>query len=232
MSFISNLLERLMKKDEHDKEYTEFLENELEKLKKETNEALEKEKKTSFAFQSLLESEQKQKILLQEQVKNLEENGKKQVDEAAKRISDMTEQIQDYENNYDASARVLALARKDAEQTINDAKEEAKKIKDRARVEAMIYQKRAENNAKEKYDMDFKRFELAKESLIDCLNTLNQSHSKLVEAHNELGELLKRMPIQIDTLFPGETFDFLMEKGITMEPEEVVEVEPAKKKQH
>ena len=93
MSFISNLLERLMKKDEHDKEYTEFLENELEKLKKETNEALEKEKKTSFALQSLLESEQKQKILLQEQVKNLEENGKKQVDEAAKRITDMTEQI-------------------------------------------------------------------------------------------------------------------------------------------
>ena len=38
------------------------------------------------------------------------------------------------------------------------------------------------------------------------------------------------MPIQIDDLFKGETFDFLLEKRVSMEPEDVVEVESIKMK--
>ena len=230
MGFISDLFKKNKKNDESSKEYAEFLEKELENLKEETNRALEKERQNVVNLKSILEAEQAEKLLLQNQMKALEENGKKQEDEAERRLGEMADQLKDFENNYDASARVLELAKKEADQTVNDAKAEAKKIKDRAKVEAMIQQKRVESEAKEKYENDFKQFSLARERLIDCLNTLNQSHNKLVEAHSELGELISRMPIQIDDLFKGETFDFLLEKRVSMEPEDVVEVESIKMK--
>lgn len=198
MGFFSNLFKGSQPEEKHeDKEYAEFLLKELENLKKETNRTLEEEHKKVSELQAKFEKEQEEKEALKKK-------------------------ISDYEGSYSDFSKIISAAKLEAGDTVEKARQEAKtalltarqdaeRITTAAKAEAALLKQNTEKQLKEKAKADEQRYTIAKYKLMEYLNSINKTQSKLVETYNELGELIQKMPLRIDDLLSDEPMGLLPE---------------------
>ena len=94
--------------------------------------------------------------------------------------------------------QLTIAAQKNAEQILNEARENADKITMDAQVDARIYRQKVEKELKAQEEENGKKFMVAKYRLMEYLEALNRSQSQLIKTYNELGEIVKKMPVQIE----------------------------------
>ena len=117
-------------------------------------------------------------------------------------------------------ANVVSAAKKDADKLVNDARENAQQLTSQAKkdadkllhdaqADAQMHRDKVEKELKEKREADGKRYMLAKYKLMEYLNSLNRSQSQLIKTYNELGEIVKKMPIRVEDVFSDNPMEFL-----------------------
>ena len=203
-------------------EYVESLLSELERAKSgEGKEGAQKEKELEEA-KANLQREQEEKNQLLKQLSEMKAQLKSSQTDKDKELQEVKEQLNEYQNkySYDVFADMLSSAKKDADQLINSAREnaeqltstakenaeqilnEARENADRitmdAQVDARIYRQKVEKELKAQEEENGKKFMLAKYRLMEYLEALNRSQSQLIKTYNELGEIVKKMPVQIE----------------------------------
>ena len=203
-------------------EYVESLLSELERAKSgEGKEGAQKEKELEEA-KANLQREQEEKNQLLKQLSEMKAQLESSQTDKDKELREVKEQLNEYQNkySYDVFADMLSSAKKDADQLINSAREnaeqltstakenaeqilnEARENADRitmdAQVDARIYRQKVEKELKAQEEENGKKFMLAKYRLMEYLEALNRSQSQLIKTYNELGEIVKKMPVQIE----------------------------------
>ena len=203
-------------------EYVESLLSELERAKSgEGKEGAQKEKELEEA-KANLQREQEEKSQLLKQLSEMKAKLERSQTDKNKELREVKEQLNEYQNkySYDVFADMLSSAKKDADQLINSAREnaeqltstakenaeqilnEARENADRitmdAQVDARIYRQKVEKELKAQEEENGKKFMLAKYRLMEYLEALNRSQSQLIKTYNELGEIVKKMPVQIE----------------------------------
>ena len=203
-------------------EYVESLLYELERAKSgEGKEGAQKEKELEEA-KANLQREQEEKNQLLKQLSEMKAQLESSQTDKDKELREVKEQLNEYQNkySYDVFADMLSSAKKDADQLINSAREnaeqltstakenaeqilnEARENADRitmdAQVDARIYRQKVEKELKAQEEENGKKFMLAKYRLMEYLEALNRSQSQLIKTYNELGEIVKKMPVQIE----------------------------------
>lgn len=94
--------------------------------------------------------------------------------------------------------QLTIAAQKNAEQILNEARENADRITMDAQVDARIYRQKVEKELKAQEEENGKKFMVAKYRLMEYLEALNRSQSQLIKTYNELGEIVKKMPVQME----------------------------------
>ena len=203
-------------------EYVESLLSELERAKSgEGKEGAQKEKELEEA-KANLQREQEEKNQLLKQLSEMKAQLESSQTDKDKELQEVKEQLNEYQNkySYDVFADMLSSAKKDAdqlinsarenaeqltstakenaEQILNEARENADKITMDAQVDARIYRQKVEKELKAQEEENGKKFMLAKYRLMEYLEALNRSQSQLIKTYNELGEIVKKMPVQIE----------------------------------
>ena len=203
-------------------EYVESLLYELERAKSgEGKEGAQKEKELEEA-KANLQREQEEKNQLLKQLSEMKAKLESSQTDKNKELREVKEQLNEYQNkySYDVFADMLSSAKKDADQLINSAREnaeqltstakenaeqilnEARENADRitmdAQVDARIYRQKVEKELKAQEEENGKKFMLAKYRLMEYLEALNRSQSQLIKTYNELGEIVKKMPVQME----------------------------------
>lgn len=203
-------------------EYVESLLYELERAKSgEGKEGAQKEKELEEA-KANLQREQEEKNQLLKQLSEMKAQLESSQTDKNKELREVKEQLNEYQNkySYDVFADMLSSAKKDADQLINSAREnaeqltstakenaeqilnEARENADRitmdAQVDARIYRQKVEKELKAQEEENGKKFMLAKYRLMEYLEALNRSQSQLIKTYNELGEIVKKMPVQME----------------------------------
>ena len=203
-------------------EYVESLLSELERAKSgEGKEGAQKEKELEEA-KANLQREQEEKNQLLKQLSEMKAQLKSSQTDKDKELQEVKEQLNEYQNkySYDVFADMLSSAKKDADQLINSAREnaeqltstakenaeqilnEARENADRitmdAQVDARIYRQKVEKELKAQEEENGKKFMVAKYRLMEYLEALNRSQSQLIKTYNELGEIVKKMPVQME----------------------------------
>lgn len=192
-------------------EYVESLLSELERAKSgEGKEGAQKEKELEEA-KANLQREQEEKNQLLKQLSEMKAQLESSQTDKDKELQEVKEQLNEYQNkySYDVFADMLSSAKKDAEQLtiaaqknaeqiLNEARENADKITMDAQVDARIYRQKVEKELKAQEEENGKKFMLAKYRLMEYLEALNRSQSQLIKTYNELGEIVKKMPVQIE----------------------------------
>lgn len=203
-------------------EYVESLLSELERAKSgEGKEGAQKEKELEEA-KANLQREQEEKNQLLKQLSEMKAQLESSQTDKDKELQEVKEQLNEYQNkySYDVFADMLSSAKKDADQLINSAREnaeqltstakenaeqilnEARENADRitmdAQVDARIYRQKVEKELKAQEEENGKKFMVAKYRLMEYLEALNRSQSQLIKTYNELGEIVKKMPVQME----------------------------------
>ena len=192
-------------------EYVESLLSELERAKSgEGKEGAQKEKELEEA-KANLQREQEEKKQFLKQLSEMKAQLESSQTDKDKELQEVKEQLNEYQNkySYDVFADMLSSAKKDADQLINSARENAEQILNEARenadkitmdaqVDARIYRQKVEKELKAQEEENGKKFMLAKYRLMEYLEALNRSQSQLIKTYNELGEIVKKMPVQIE----------------------------------
>lgn len=203
-------------------EYVESLLSELERAKSgEGKEGAQKEKELEEA-KANLQREQEEKNQLLKQLSEMKAQLESSQTDKDKELREVKEQLNEYQNkySYDVFADMLSSAKKDADQLINSAREnaeqltstakenaeqilnEARENADRitmdAQVDARIYRQKVEKELKAQEEENGKKFMVAKYRLMEYLEALNRSQSQLIKTYNELGEIVKKMPVQME----------------------------------
>ena len=203
-------------------EYVESLLSELERAKSgEGKEGAQKEKELEEA-KANLQKEQEEKNQLLKQLSEMKAQLESSQTDKDKELQEVKEQLNEYQNkySYDVFADMLSSAKKDADQLINSAREnaeqltstakenaeqilnEARENADRitmdAQVDARIYRQKVEKELKAQEEENGKKFMVAKYRLMEYLEALNRSQSQLIKTYNELGEIVKKMPVQME----------------------------------
>ena len=203
-------------------EYVESLLSELERAKSgEGKEGAQKEKELEEA-KANLQREQEEKNQLLKQLSEMKAQLESSQTDKNKELREVKEQLNEYQNkySYDVFFFFLSSAKKDADQLINSAREnaeqltstakenaeqilnEARENADRitmdAQVDARIYRQKVEKELKAQEEENGKKFMVAKYRLMEYLEALNRSQSQLIKTYNELGEIVKKMPVQME----------------------------------
>ena len=203
-------------------ENVESLLSELERAKSgEGKEGAQKEKELEEA-KANLQREQEEKNQLLKQLSEMKAKLESSQTDKNKELREVKEQLNEYQNkySYDVFADMLSSAKKDADQLINSAREnaeqltstakenaeqilnEARENADRitmdAQVDARIYRQKVEKELKAQEEENGKKFMVAKYRLMEYLEALNRSQSQLIKTYNELGEIVKKMPVQME----------------------------------
>lgn len=203
-------------------EYVESLLSELERAKSgEGKEGAQKEKELEEA-KANLQREQEEKNQLLKQLSEMKAQLESSQTDKDKELQEVKEQLNEYQNkySYDVFADMLSSAKKDAdqlinsarenaeqltstakenaEQILNEARENADKITMDAQVDARIYRQKVEKELKAQEEENGKKFMVAKYRLMEYLEALNRSQSQLIKTYNELGEIVKKMPVQME----------------------------------
>lgn len=203
-------------------EYVESLLSELERAKSgEGKEGAQKEKELEEA-KANLQREQEEKNQLLKQLSEMKAQLESSQTDKDKELQEVKEQLNEYQNkySYDVFADMLSSAKKDAEQLtiaaqknaeqiLNEARENADKITMDAQVDARIYRQKVEKELKAQEEENGKKFMVAKYRLMEYLEALNRSQSQLIKTYNELGEIVKKMPVQIEDALETQKGDQL-----------------------
>ena len=214
-------------------EYVESLLYELERAKSgEGKEGAQKEKELEEA-KANLQREQEEKNQLLKQLSEMKAQLESSQTDKDKELQEVKEQLNEYQNkySYDVFADMLSSAKKDAdqlinsarenaeqltiaaqknaEQILNEARENADKITMDAQVDARIYRQKVEKELKAQEEENGKKFMLAKYRLMEYLEALNRSQSQLIKTYNELGEIVKKMPVQMEDALETQKGDQL-----------------------
>ena len=229
--------------------YVEKLMEELSALQTEKDKIAEEKRRMEETFQEKLKKEQEERFRMQKEL----ELARQQISEYKERISlksgqemqrleKLEQQLKNYERNYTVLARVLVDSKAEAEKIISDAKAEASvisdmaqkkagEIEDAAKLDAAGYMQQAEEEIKKRREEESSNFEHAKRSLEEYLNSLNRSQSSLIEVYNDLGILIKKMPLRIEDIFSKEPFCLLEEEQTDGESsgdqEQTAEIQPS-----
>lgn len=201
--------------DNGEKEYRESLERELTALKADNAKALEKEKNTIYELQAKLQAESESKEKLQQEVQLLhakEQQWEEQIRKQQEMYEAQRNELNEYKENYDMVSEVLVMAQKDADAKIREAEAEAGRIKEKAKMETYLSKQQAEREIRERYDADRKHFTYAQSKLMQKVDVINGTHDKLMEAYKELGGLLKELPMGVETLFPEEYSNYMLDE--------------------
>lgn len=189
-------------------EYVEALLSELEHAK---TEAALTNIQESNELKAQLEREQKEKASLQNRLAELESRVKDENSQKEMEIQGLREKLNKYESSYDTFANVISAAKKDADKMVEEAKEKADQIKVNAQEEAALYRDKIEKELQAKREDDRKRYAQAKYRLKEYLDSLNHSQRQLIKTYNELGEIVKRMPVRIEDVFSEKPMELLPE---------------------
>lgn len=114
---------------------------------------------------------------------------------------------------------LTSIAQRDSEKMKREAEMAAELISRTAKEKADAYRQQVEADLKKKREEDSQKFKAAKYNLIEYLNALNNSQSKLIETYNELGVLVKKMPIRIDDIFSEAPMELLPEQERVDKPQ-------------
>ena len=166
--------------------------------------------------------EQEEKNQLLKQLSEMKAQLESSQTDKDKELQEVKEQLNEYQNkySYDVFADMLSSAKKDAEQLtiaaqknaeqiLNEARENADKITMDAQVDARIYRQKVEKELKAQEEENGKKFMVAKYRLMEYLEALNRSQSQLIKTYNELGEIVKKMPVQIEDALETQKGDQL-----------------------
>lgn len=207
---------------EDNNEYTDFLINELENLKQESELASSAKETKIDELQKKLSIKEQELDSLKEKVAEYKEKNQKLTMENGETAS-LNTRLGEYEDSYKTFSALIQNAKKEAEQTILNAKHqaeqtitdadiEAEKIKREAKIKAEAFQKEAEAQINKKAEEHGKEYMLAKYKLMEYLNTLNKTQSKLIDIYNEFGGLVHKLPLRIEDIFSDEPFELLADQ--------------------
>lgn len=198
------------REEEKDQEYIEYLLDEVERLKEQNIEEVNKErektnqeKEAVRELQKALEQAKAEKAELERQFdeyKEQEQVKAEQEDDKQDRIETLEKKLSEYEMNYDTVSRYFTMAKNDAEKIVTDAKQEAEAL--RFDTEAELQIQREEN---------VRQFEQAKQRIQDYLYALNRTQAALIENYNEFGRLVEKMPLRLEDVFSREAMKLLDE---------------------
>lgn len=185
----------------------EQLKKRMEEMQKETDEELESSKVQVKKMQDQLSTYENSRTVLY----NILDDVKKDSD----RI--MTSAKLDAD-------KMTSEAQREAETLLNHAKLDADKITIQAQAEADDYRRKTEQELEKKREDDGKQYMLAKYKLMEYINALNKSQSTLIQAYNELGELVKKMPIRLEDVFSDEPMELLGKRPEKVEEKPTAEI--------
>lgn len=142
--------------------------------------------------------------------------------EKDRELTQMREQMKEYESGYydtikyisqakrdvddllsnarEESAKILADAQEKAEKIVTDGKEKADRHAAEMESELKLYRFKVEKELEEKEKENEEKFVVAKYRLGEYINMFNSLQSSLMENYNEMGKLIKRMPLHIENL--------------------------------
>ena len=220
-------------------QYIETLVQELENFKEETNRKMEADRRLIQEMKEKMETASSEKTALEQQMESLQGQnsaaGSEELDqvkeklkeyesnysdlasvlaeariEAAKIVSTAKENAESITSGAKENAENITSGAKETARFIeNEAKRDAESVTSAARAEAMEYRQAVEMELSQKRDEDRLRFEQAKRNITDYLEGLNRSQRKLIETYNELGLLVKKMPIRLEDVFSQKPFELL-----------------------
>lgn len=212
------------REEEKDQEYMEYLLEEVEKLKEQKIEEVNKEKektiqekKAAEELQAALEQVKAEKAELERQFDEYKEKAQiksEREEDKQNRIEALEKKLSEYEMNYDTISKYFTMAKSDAEKIVTDARQEAEQLtfEKKREMEAMRFHTEAELQIQR--EENIRQFEQAKQRVQDYLHALNRTQAALIENYNELGRLVEKMPLRLEDVFSKEAMKLLDENKI------------------
>ena len=190
-------------------EYVNFLVKELEDVKAEANQTLQ-EQENKYGFD---QDERKQ---LQAQIEELKENERAAEDRHRQEIEDFKSRLNQYEESYNEFSKMISSAKKEADTILSEAKrqanvllaeaeEKSRNLLESAQEEVLAYQNQAEGLIKRKREANEKDYERAQNQIKEYVDSINKAQSALVDAYNELGAVVSKLPIRMETVLSKKT---------------------------
>ncbi len=190
-------------------EYVNFLVKELEDVKAEANQTLQ-EQENKYGFD---QDERKQ---LQAQIEELKENERAAEDRHRQEIEDFKSRLNQYEESYNEFSKMISSAKKEADTILSEAKRQAdellaeaekksRNLLESAQEEVLAYQNQAEGLIKRKREANEKDYERAQNQIKEYVDSINKAQSALVDAYNELGAVVSKLPIRMETVLSKKT---------------------------
>ncbi len=181
-----------------------------------------------------LEAEKQQRQILQQKEQDFR-NGRSQLEKLNADYAKDKEKLKKYESDYSEfmalmvnmkgeAKKIVTEAQSNAEQVLRMAKQEAdditataqqnaENITQQARAEAEDYRRNVEEELVQKRQEEAECFDAARSRVADYLESLNRSQNRLIEAYEELGRVVGRLPLRIGDVFSVEPFELLEEPG-------------------
>ena len=97
----------------------------------------------------------------------------------------------------------LEKARDEAEKIIQQAQKDGKQIELESKVRALQYQREAEEQTRKRANEEYEKLISAKDQVEKYVTALNASREGLIEYYNELGRLMRTMPVMISDFSAG-----------------------------
>ena len=141
---------------------------------------------------------------LKEQIARLETEHVKKEAEYQNQINELQERLRQQENSCDAAARVLAIAEREAEAMVADA-----------RARAILCEQKAVANIDAKRMAAVRAMEDAQSQIVLYLESFKRTQEKLSETYEELGVLVEKMPEGLSDIVRSTAIDADPEKTIS-----------------
>lgn len=185
-------------------------ENELNALKArlaEKDAAIEKASEKLSQLDISIKNQQTESINtqeLKEQIAKLETEHIRKEAEYQNQINELHERLRQQENSCDAAARVLAIAEREAEAMVADA-----------RARAILCEQKAVANIDAKRMAAVRAMEDAQSQIVLYLESFKRTQEKLSETYEELGVLVEKMPEGLSDIVRDTAINVDTEKRIS-----------------
>ena len=204
------------KKSEVD-EYVSFLLEELHAMKEHANVEIQSKNQKLKELETQLAKEKEECSELQKELLETKEKIKK---EYCERIVELEAKLNRYEGGYESVSQIFSIAEERAKSVVDSAKVDAHGILVKAKNEADIQRREAEDEIEEKREKYEKVFKVAGTKVNEYLQSFYQSQNTLIKTYHELGILVDNMPIQMESLFAEKQLELSEEIKSEEKPEE------------
>ena len=100
---------------------------------------------------------------------------------------------------------ILSEAKRQANELLAEAEEKSRNLLESAQEEVLAYQNQAEGLIKRKREAHEKDYERAQNQIKEYVDSINKAQSALVDAYNELGAVVSKLPIRMETVLSKKT---------------------------